>query len=181
MDVGRGEGNTVWGLVRQSIRPLWCLPSPNPHPSSLSLLPVSYLEDIHRLFNEPWTQIVISKTMLYCKIIRRHRKYELGICIKFWRHRNTRNAKKKCTLKTVNVIFCLLEESKCDMRNMFEKCGKSTRQNERKSEDEKTFSQESHLISPGRAQHTVSRTYARWASPWSFNVYLITAMVINIT
>ena len=53
MDVGR---------VSSSIQPLWCLPLPNPRPSSLSLLPVSYLEDIHRLFNKPWTQIVISKT-----------------------------------------------------------------------------------------------------------------------
>ena len=81
------------GLVRQSIRPQWCLSPPNPHPSSLSLLPNSHLvntlclEDIHKLFNEPWTQIVISKTMVYCKIIRRHRKYVLEKCIKFWRQK----------------------------------------------------------------------------------------------
>ena len=37
------------------------------------------------------------------------------------------------------------------MRNMLEKSGKSTRQNEQKSGDEKPLSKESHFIYPGAA------------------------------
>ena len=80
-------------------------------------------------------------------------------------------------MKTVNVIFCLLVDSKGDMRNIFEKCGKSTRQNERKSEDEKTPSKESHLISSGAAH---GEQDVRKVSQ-SVVVHLITAMVINLT
>ena len=48
------------------------------------------------------------------------------------------------------LILSLVAESKVTyMRNMFEKCEKSTRQNGRKSEDEKPPSKDSHLISPG--------------------------------
>ena len=80
-------------------------------------------------------------------------------------------------MKTVNVIFCLLIESKGDMRNIFEKCGKSTRQNEQKSEDEKTYSKESRLISSGAAH---GEQDVRKVSQ-SVVVHLIIAIVVNIT
>ena len=80
------------------------------------------------------------------------------------------------------LILSLVAESNSDskvtyMRNMFEKCEKSTRQNGRKSEDEKTYSKESHLISPGTAH---SEQDVRKVSQ-SVVVHLIIAIVINIT
>ena len=65
---------------------------------------------------------------------------------------------------------------------MFEKCGKSTRQNERKSEDEKTYAKESHLISPGRG-HMVTAHGEQDVCKVSQSVviHLIIALVINIT
>ena len=76
------------------------------------------------------------------------------------------------------LILSLVTESKVThMRNMFEKREKSTRQNRRKSEDEKPPSKESHLISSGAAH---GEQDVRKVSQ-SVVVHLITAMVINLT
>ena len=76
------------------------------------------------------------------------------------------------------LILSLVAESKVTyMRNMFKKCEKSTRQNGRKSEDEKPPSKESHLISPGTAH---SEQDVRKVSQ-SVVVHLIIAIVVNIT
>ena len=76
------------------------------------------------------------------------------------------------------LILSLVAESKVTyMRNMFEKCEKSTRQNGRKSEDEKTYSKESRLISSGAAH---GEQDVRKVSQ-SVVVHLIIAIVVNIT
>ena len=76
------------------------------------------------------------------------------------------------------LILSLVAESKVTyMRNMFEKCEKSTRENGRKSEDQKPPSKESRLISSGTAQGEQDVLKVSQ----SVVVHLITIMVINIT